>query len=98
MTTIQHSLLDPDKFGLLVQCRQKMDLLSPPQLHTYGQYVLSILSTVQFITLLFVGLNSIRNDIEYHQLFQMKQSINQIIEKMDKEIKTKTETKRYQRT
>eukprot|EP01083_Nonionella_stella_P074695 202704_1 len=93
MATVPPSLLDPDKFGLLMQCRQKMDRLSSPQLHSYAQSVHSILSTVQFKNLLFVGLNSIRNDIEYHQFYQMKQSINKLIEQIDKEKKSKRKQK-----
>eukprot|EP01083_Nonionella_stella_P004932 14412_1 len=93
MSTHTFSLLEPDKFGLLVQCRQKMDKLAAPTLRQYGESILNILSTEQLKKLLFVGLNSIRNDIECVQLHQMRESVNQIIEEMDKQKKSKHKTK-----
>eukprot|EP01083_Nonionella_stella_P299656 1018916_1 len=91
MAATQPSLLDPDKFGLLIQCRQKMDTLNSPQLQNYAQSILSLLSDTQLKKLLFVGCNSIRNHIKYDQLSQMKSSINQIIEQINKEKRLKNQ-------
>eukprot|EP01083_Nonionella_stella_P123677 372811_1 len=95
MTTSQPSLLDPDKFGLLIQCRQKMDQLNTGQLQHYAKSVLTLLSDTQLKQLLFVGCNAIKNHIEYHQLFGMKSCINQIIEEINKEkaLKKKQKTR-----
>eukprot|EP01083_Nonionella_stella_P071894 193422_1 len=93
MAATEPSLLDPDKFGLLIQCRQKMDKLNSSQLLEYAQSVLSLLSPSQLKTILFVGCNSIRNHIEYHQLCEMKSSINQIIEQINKEKRVKNKQK-----
>eukprot|EP01083_Nonionella_stella_P052268 138742_1 len=93
MATSQPSLLDPDKLGLLIQCRQKMDKLNSKQLQDYAQSVLALLSDTQLKKLLFVGCNSIKNHIEYHQLFAMKSSINQTIEEMNKDKRLKHKQK-----
>eukprot|EP01084_Bolivina_argentea_P299695 516606_1 len=85
----QPTLTDADKLGLLVQCRMKMDKLNNSQLYQYGHYILSLLSPSQLKSLLFVGCNSIKKDIQYPQLFQMKSQINQIIEDT-KKIKNKS--------
>eukprot|EP01083_Nonionella_stella_P067779 179506_1 len=91
MAAIQPSLLDPDKFGLLIQCRQKMDELNTVQLHDYAQRILALLSSTQLKKLFFVGCNAIKKHIEYHQLLEMKSSINQIIEEINKEKRLKNQ-------
>eukprot|EP01084_Bolivina_argentea_P227647 384494_1 len=92
MSTVQPILTDPDKLGLLLQCRQKMDELNTKQLHEYANFTLQLLSTHQLKCLIFVGLNSIKNDISYNQLFHMKTSINEIIETA-KKLKNKSKPK-----
>eukprot|EP01084_Bolivina_argentea_P305648 528032_1 len=87
MAATQPTLTDPDKFGLLIQCRMKMDTLNNNQLHNYANSILQLLSIKQLKKFLFTGLNNIKTDTSYNQLFQMKQLINQIIEKEEEKIK-----------
>ena len=54
------TLSDPDKFGLLIRCRQKMDELKDDQLQLFAHSVIKLLSTNKLKTLLFVGFNSIK--------------------------------------
>eukprot|EP01083_Nonionella_stella_P270771 917074_1 len=89
MSTSHPTLSDPDKLGLLLQCRQKMDELNPQQLLQYSHSILGLLSAVQLKKLLFVGLNTIKSDIEYTQLFQMKTIINQVLNDIEKAKKLK---------
>eukprot|EP01084_Bolivina_argentea_P013194 24734_1 len=96
-STNQPALTDSDKVGLLIQCRLKMDQLKPDQLYEYTRTVYQILSNVQLKSLLFVGLNSIRNDVSYSQLFEMKSSINQIIES-SKSVQDKSNAKDKDKT
>eukprot|EP01084_Bolivina_argentea_P040311 74513_1 len=84
MATLVPSLTDPDKLGLLIQCRMKMDKLNDKQLNNFAHSSLQLLSNKQLKKLLFVGFNSIKNDIPYNQLFNMKSSLNQIIEETEK--------------
>eukprot|EP01084_Bolivina_argentea_P247767 414497_1 len=79
-SAIQPSLADPDKLGLLIQCRHKMDQLNTNQLLQYTNLICQILSPVQLKNLLFVGLNSTQNNISFEQLFEIRSSINEIIE------------------
>eukprot|EP01083_Nonionella_stella_P218695 784002_1 len=93
MSTFQPTLSDPDKLGLLLQCRQKMDELNPQQLQQYSHSILGLLSAIQVKKLLFVGLNTIKSDIEYTQLFQMKTVINQVLNDIEKAKKLKRQSK-----
>eukprot|EP01084_Bolivina_argentea_P206838 353028_1 len=92
MTSLEPTLTDPDKLGLLVQCRMKMDKLNDNQLINYANSTVQLLSTKQLKKFLFVGINSIKNDISYKQLFEMKSLINTIIENMEK-LKKKSKSK-----
>eukprot|EP01083_Nonionella_stella_P068931 183362_1 len=91
-------LTDPDTFGLLVQCREKMDELSAELLTHYSQFVVSLLNTTQLKNLLFTGLNAIRNQVQYTQFLEMKSTLNQLIDnekkakKKDKSTDTNTTT------
>eukprot|EP01083_Nonionella_stella_P107652 312018_1 len=89
MSSSQPSLLDPDKFGLLLQCRRQMDKLDSSQLQDYGQSVISLLSATQLKQLLFVGCNAMKTHIEYNQLFEMKGTINRMIEDINKAKRSK---------
>eukprot|EP01083_Nonionella_stella_P046055 123325_1 len=89
MSSSQPSLLDPDKFGLLLQCRRQMDKLDSSQLQDYGQSVISLLSATQLKQLLFVGCNAMKKHIEYNQLFEMKGTINRMIEDINKAKRSK---------
>eukprot|EP01083_Nonionella_stella_P046056 123329_1 len=95
MASSEPSLLDPDKFGLLIQCRQQMDKLDSAQLQDYAQSVISLLSATQLKQLLFVGCNAMKKHIEYNQLFEMKGTINQMIEDINKQkrLQNKQKTK-----
>eukprot|EP01083_Nonionella_stella_P218693 783999_1 len=93
MSTFQPTLSDPDKLGLLLQCRHKMDGLNPQQLLQYSHSILGLLSAIQIKKLLFVGLNTIKSDIEYTQLFQMKTIINQVLNDIENAKKLKSKTK-----
>eukprot|EP01083_Nonionella_stella_P309973 1099619_1 len=81
-TTI--AMTDPDKFGLLVQCREKMDELNTEMLKHYFQFVMSLLSVTQLKDLLFTGLNVTKHQIQYNLLFQMKSTLNELIENQNK--------------
>eukprot|EP01083_Nonionella_stella_P173064 595833_1 len=74
----------PDKLGLLIQCRRKMDELSTQSLNNYLQIVISMLSTIQLRDVLFVGLNGMRCDIKYSQFGEMKSTINKLIQNKKK--------------
>eukprot|EP01083_Nonionella_stella_P234100 824225_1 len=89
MASSEPSLLDPDKFGLLIQCRQQMDKLDSAQLQDYAQSVISLLSATQLKQLLFVGCNAMKTHIEYNQLFEMKGTINRMIEDINKAKRSK---------
>eukprot|EP01083_Nonionella_stella_P311597 1111553_1 len=82
------ALTDPDKFGLLVQCRAKMDELNSELLEHYSQFVISLLSTAQLKSLLFTGLNAIKHHVASNQLIQMKSTLNELIQN-EKKAKTK---------
>eukprot|EP01084_Bolivina_argentea_P227646 384490_1 len=92
MASTQPTLTDPDKLGLLLQCRQKMDELNPTDLYKYADFTLKLLSIKQLKSVIFVGLNAIKNNISYNQLFEMKSSINEIIEET-KKLKNKSKLK-----
>eukprot|EP01084_Bolivina_argentea_P305651 528040_1 len=91
--TIQPTLTDPDKFGLLIQCRMKMDKLSNNELYNYANSTLKLLSTKQLKKFLFTGLNAIKTDTSYNKLFQMRLLINQIIEEAETLKKRKSKSK-----
>eukprot|EP01083_Nonionella_stella_P206236 750297_1 len=82
-------MADPDKLGLLVQCREKMDELNTEMLEHYFQFVMSLLSVTQLKDLLFTGLNVTKHQIQYNQLFQMKSTLNELIENQNKAKKKK---------
>eukprot|EP01083_Nonionella_stella_P093439 261879_1 len=82
------ALTDPDKFGLLIQCRAKMDELNSELLEHYSQFVISLLSTAQLKSLLFTGLNAIKHHVASNQLIQMKSTLNELIQN-EKKAKTK---------
>eukprot|EP01083_Nonionella_stella_P173065 595841_1 len=86
-TTI--AMTDPDKFGLLMQCRGKMDELNTQMLEHYSQFVLSLLSSTQLKNVLFSGLNVTKHQIQFNQLFQMKSTLNELIEDQNKAKKKK---------
>eukprot|EP01083_Nonionella_stella_P058700 153718_1 len=92
MAARQPSLTDPDKLGVLIQCRQKMDALKLDTLKVFANSIISLLPPKQIKKLLFVGLNSIKNDIEYHELFKIKSVISTIIEQAQQS-KDKNKTK-----
>eukprot|EP01084_Bolivina_argentea_P306759 530139_1 len=54
---------------------------------------MKLLSIQQLKKFLFTGLNSIKTDISYNQLFEMRLLINQIIEKEEKSKKNKSKSK-----
>eukprot|EP01084_Bolivina_argentea_P305649 528035_1 len=85
--TIQPTLTDPDKFGLMIQCRMKMDKLNNNQLYNCAHSTIKLLSMKQLKQFLFVGLNAMKTDVSYDQIFQMRSLINQIIEKEEEKIK-----------
>eukprot|EP01083_Nonionella_stella_P134435 409038_1 len=70
-----------------------MDELNPQQLQQYSHSILGLLSAIQIKKLLFVGLNTIKSDIEYTQLFQMKTIINQVLNDIENAKKLKSKTK-----
>eukprot|EP01083_Nonionella_stella_P206235 750295_1 len=82
-------MADPDKLGLLVQCREKMDELNTEMLEHYFQFVMSLLSVTQLKDLLFTGLNVTKHQIQYNLLFQMKSTLNELIENQNKAKKKK---------
>ncbi len=98
MASLGPRLTDPDKLGILIQCRMKMDKLNSDQLYNYAHLALKSLSMEQLKKLLFVGFNSIRNDIEYNQLFNMKTALNEIIENAKKLKEIKSKSKQKQKT
>eukprot|EP01084_Bolivina_argentea_P304671 526250_1 len=69
---------DPDKFGMLIEIKQKMDELNSHQFRSFGNSLFDFLSREQLKTMLFVGLNTIKNDIQYDQLFKIKTTVNQL--------------------
>eukprot|EP01084_Bolivina_argentea_P305650 528036_1 len=91
--TIQPTLTDPDKFGLLIQCRTKMDKLNNKQLYNYADSTMKLLSIQQLKKFLFTGLNAIKTDTSYNKLFQMRLLINQIIEEAETLKKRKSKSK-----
>eukprot|EP01083_Nonionella_stella_P068932 183363_1 len=93
MSTFHPTLSDPDKLGLLLQCRQKMDGLNTQQLIKYSHSILGLLSAIQLKKLLFVGFNTIKSDIEYTQLFQMNTIINQVLNDIENAKKLKRKSK-----
>eukprot|EP01084_Bolivina_argentea_P111286 198622_1 len=74
----------PDKLGLLLQCRMKMDQLNDQQIYSFADSFIKLLSISQFKRLFFVGCNSIRDNITYNQLIATKTCINEIIEQANR--------------
>ena len=70
----------PDKLGLVIQCRQKMDVLSNANLKRFANEVASLLTANQLKALLFSGLNATKHKIEYTKLQQIKSSVYCIID------------------
>lgn len=77
-------LSDTDKLGLLIKCREKMDELNQNELRSFAHGVVNNLSLGRLETILFVGFNSIKKDMDYAELQQMNESIDKIIKKKRK--------------
>ncbi len=80
-------LTEPDKLGLLLQCRMKMDKLNDNQLNNFAHSCIHLLSNDHLKQVLFVGLNSIKNEVSYNQIFDMRSKLDQIITQTE-ELKT----------
>eukprot|EP01083_Nonionella_stella_P088637 247139_1 len=79
------SLQESDKFGCLVQIRQAMDSINSTEFASSTESLIHILKPDQLKTVLFVGLNYIRHQLTYDQLFKMKGTYKAIIDsKKDK--------------
>ncbi len=66
MAATEPTFTNPDKFGLLIQCRMKMDKLNNNQLNNYANSIIELLTMKQLKKLLFTGLNAIiSNEISY---------------------------------
>eukprot|EP01084_Bolivina_argentea_P174760 302709_1 len=89
------TLQDPNQFGILLQCRQKMDKLNFDQMIVFAHSIVNILNHTQLVSLLFEGLyqNIIGQNLEYSQLFKMKSILSKMI---DEDSKTKITRKTEQ--
>ena len=80
MSTLQPTLADPDKLGILVQCRTGMDKLKTSDFKSFVNSSLDILSSDQFKKILFIGMNAIKRELNYSQLSNMRSTIDKHIE------------------
>lgn len=81
------SLSNPDRLGLLIRCRQKMDELTVNELRSYAQSVIASLALDHLKKMLFGGMNAIKEDIHYQDIFTLNTVINAIISKKKKKQK-----------
>lgn len=64
--------------------RQKMDELKEDALASYVQSLIASFTSTQMKKILFIGLNTIKNEVEYEKLVSLNLSINKIIDKQSK--------------
>eukprot|EP01083_Nonionella_stella_P288668 982293_1 len=84
------SLQEPDKLGCLVQLRQAMDMVNHTELISCTGSLIHVIKPDQLKTVLFVGLNHIRHQLTYEQLFQMKDTFKTIMESKQKKHESQT--------
>ena len=96
MADSQSVLSEPDKFGLLIRLREKLDKLQGNELRSFAKSVCLSLSEDALKSVLFAGLNTIKYDLRYAYIARINTKIDKIIKEINKKSKDeakKTESK-----